>query len=316
MSMTPLDWATDGRDWSNREMSRFVATNGVDWHVQVAGSGPPMLLLHGTGAATHTWRGMLDSLARHYTVIAPDLPGQGFSQARDDRVMSLPGMAMALTELLASLELRPSSVVGHSAGAAVGARMILDRSIRPDSFIAINPALLPLGGAAGHFFSPIARMCASSPWVARLFSRFASDTPSVRRLIDSTGSELDDVGLRLYQALVANPVHVAGTLTMMANWEVDSLLDELPQLRTNTHLIIGANDRTIRPASAYRVARLVGVSGSHVHMIAGSGHLVHEERPAEVTAIIQEIAGSMRSSTLSDAVIEAAVTGGNTHAFQ
>ena len=42
-------WERDGRDWPNREASRFVKAAGLRWHVQVAGEGPVILLVHGTG---------------------------------------------------------------------------------------------------------------------------------------------------------------------------------------------------------------------------------------------------------------------------
>ena len=58
------DWEHDGRDWPNRTASRFVSAAGIVWHVQVAGEGPALLLLHGTGAATHSWAGVLPLLAR------------------------------------------------------------------------------------------------------------------------------------------------------------------------------------------------------------------------------------------------------------
>ena len=47
-------WEHDGRDWPNREHSRFVTAAGLRWHVQVAGQGPDLLLVHGTAAATTT----------------------------------------------------------------------------------------------------------------------------------------------------------------------------------------------------------------------------------------------------------------------
>ena len=47
-------WEVDGRDWPNRDSSRFVTAGGLRWHVQVAGTGPVVLLVHGTGAATHS----------------------------------------------------------------------------------------------------------------------------------------------------------------------------------------------------------------------------------------------------------------------
>lgn len=52
----PLAWDRDGRDWPNRAASRFVEVGGIHWHVQQLGQGPVLLLLHGTGAATHSWR--------------------------------------------------------------------------------------------------------------------------------------------------------------------------------------------------------------------------------------------------------------------
>ncbi|MFY0022431.1 hypothetical protein ABTQ05_21120, partial [Acinetobacter baumannii] len=60
------DWATDGRDWPHRDASRFVDAGRVRFHVQVMGSGPPLLLIHGTGAATHSWRDVAPLLAEHF----------------------------------------------------------------------------------------------------------------------------------------------------------------------------------------------------------------------------------------------------------
>ncbi len=73
----PSSWEKEGQDWPNREFSRFVDAAGLTWHVQVMGSGPAILLVHGTGAATHSWRDLAPLLARHFTVVAPDLPGGG-----------------------------------------------------------------------------------------------------------------------------------------------------------------------------------------------------------------------------------------------
>jgi magnesium chelatase accessory protein len=64
-----LVWERDGGDWPNREASRFVTTRRLRWHVQVAGQGPVLLLVHGTGAANHSWRDLLPPLAEHFTVV-------------------------------------------------------------------------------------------------------------------------------------------------------------------------------------------------------------------------------------------------------
>ena len=74
-----LVWDHDGLGWPNRDKSQFVDAGGLRWHVQTAGNGPVMLLIHGTAAATHSWGGLLPLLAARYTVVAPDLPGHGFT---------------------------------------------------------------------------------------------------------------------------------------------------------------------------------------------------------------------------------------------
>ena len=65
--MSGLVWSRDGADWPNRDASIFVEAAGIRWHVQRMGEGPPLLLIHGTGAATHSWRGLLPLLAQHFS---------------------------------------------------------------------------------------------------------------------------------------------------------------------------------------------------------------------------------------------------------
>ncbi|MFC7690366.1 alpha/beta fold hydrolase [Paeniroseomonas aquatica] len=143
-------WENDGRDWPNRAASRFVQAGGLRWHVQQAGEGPVLLLVHGTGAATHSWRGLLPLLARRFTVVAPDLPGHGFTTAPAGGRLSLPYMARALAALLAALGQRPELVAGHSAGAAILARMALDGAIAPAPSSASMPRCCPSRGWPGR----------------------------------------------------------------------------------------------------------------------------------------------------------------------
>ncbi len=116
-------WDVEGRDWPNRAASRFVEAAGYRWHVQVMGQGPVMLMLHGSGAATHSWAGLAPLLAKHFTLVAPDLPGHGFTAMPPGFRLGLPDMARDVRVLLKALDLTPAYVVAHSAGAAVAIRM-------------------------------------------------------------------------------------------------------------------------------------------------------------------------------------------------
>jgi magnesium chelatase accessory protein len=284
-----LDFATDGSDWPQREFSRFVVADGIRWHVQQCGpttpGSPALVLIHGTGAATHSWRGLMPLLARQHRVLAMDLPGHGFTDIPRAWPLSLPRLARAVAALLSAMGVYAEVVVGHSAGAAIAVRMALDGLVRPQRIVSLNGALLPLGGLAGQFFSPMAKLLAANPLVPKLFAWRAADRRVVERLIGSTGSAIDAEGLALYARLVSNPGHAAGALAMMANWALVPLQEDLHKLRLPLHLVVGGNDRTVPPSQAAAVRRRV--PGAWQTTLPGLGHLAHEERPDLVEPLIR-----------------------------
>jgi magnesium chelatase accessory protein len=288
--MARLDWPSEGRDWPLKEHSRFVDAAGLRWHVQRLGHGPVWLLLHGTGAATHSWRDVAPRLARHATVVAIDLPGHGFTAAPPgfgafSATYTLPGMAAAVAELLRVLKLRPQAVVGHSAGAAVAARLALDAGAADTVVACLNGALLPLPGLAAWLFPPMAKLMAATPFAAHLFAWRAGDPRAVQRLIDGTGSRLDARGVELYSRLVRNPQHCYAALAMMAQWDVAPLWADLPRLGPRLQLAVGARDRAVPPSQAVQVQR--HVDGATLVEWSALGHLAHEEEPALAARWIQ-----------------------------
>lgn len=278
-----LDWQTDGADWPNRQASRFVTAAGLRWHVQVMGEGPPLLLLHGTGASTHSWRDVMPKLSAHYTVIAPDLPGHAFSNPAAKESLSLPGMAAAVAILLRELQLSPVRAVGHSAGAAILVRMAVERLFAPADIVSFNGAYFPVSGAAGLFFSPLAKAMAGASLLQKMFARMA-DRKAVERLLRDTGSIIDEQGIMLYQRLFSNEGHVAGTLGMMAAWDLHWVPQDLRNLPLPLYLVRALKDRTISPADAEKAAKLT--TYATVIDLPGLGHLAHEEDPSRAAAII------------------------------
>lgn len=252
------------------------------------GEGAPLLLVHGTGAATHSWRGMLPLLAKHFSVVALDLPGHGFTQSPPGHRLSLPGMSTDVGALLRKLEMRPEIAVGHSAGAAILARMCLAGRIAPRLLVALNGAFMPFGGVAAHLFSPLARMLVLNPLVPRVFAWQASHAGAVERLIANTGSTIDEEGVALYRKLVRNPVHVAAALRMMANWKLEPLLHDLPRLSPALVLMTAANDRSISPIVAQQVREIL--PNAMIERLPALGHLAHEEQPQLVAHLIEKYA--------------------------
>ncbi len=291
----PADWATEGRDWPLRSHSRFLEADRLRWHVQVLGAGPVMLLVHGTGASTHSYRALAPILAQRFTVVMPDLPGHGFTELPASHRLTLPGMARNLTALLHSQGWHPEVAVGHSAGAAILARMCLDGRIAPAALVGLNAAVLPIGGAAAPFFSPLAKLLVLNPLVPRVFSLSARSPRVVERLLDSTGSKLDAEGKSLYGRLMRRPSHTAGALGMMANWDLKPLARDLPKLATRLVVVCGDVDGTIPPADQVRLAAMV--PGATLIRLPGLGHLAHEEQPERVAAIIEDAAPAQRMAS-------------------
>lgn len=303
MASQRLDWDRDGRDWPHREASRFVEAGGLRWHVQqfsrqapaddvgahASAVAPLALLLHGTGASSHSWVPMLPWLRPHFDILSIDLPGHGFSGMASAWQASLPGMALAVKSLLDALALQPAVVIGHSAGAALGARMCLDGHIAPQRLISINGAFMPLGGLAGVLFPPAAKLMAALSFAPGFVAKRAADPRAVARLVSDTGSVLGADGMALYGRLVGNPGHVEGALAMMANWDVKPLVRDLPRLRTPLTLIVAEKDRAVPPAQAQQVRALLPLDAEvTLTRLAGLGHIAHEEQPERVAALCIE----------------------------
>ena len=280
------DWAREGRDWPNREASRFIRAGGLRWHVQMAGSGPVLLLLHGTGAATHSWRDMFGPLSQHFTVVAPDLPGHGFTEQPAGAGMSLPGMARLVAALLNALGLKPEFAAGHSAGAAIAVQMCLDGAISPRAVIALNGAMIPYGGHASSLFAPLARLIARNPLMPFVFAWRAADQQVVEKLLASTGSAVDPVGLKFYARLARHSGHTGAALAMMGNWDLDLFLTRLPKFTGRLVLVVGENDRSIPASDAQKVQAVL--PAAEIIKLPGLGHLAHEEEPALFVALLKE----------------------------
>lgn len=289
-----LDWDTDGRDWPNRSHSHFVKAAGLNWHVQQFGlthatefNPKKILLLHGTGSSSHSWRDVAPLLALRYQVLAIDLPGHGFTSMPAAEEQSLNGMARKVGELLRVMSFTPTLVIGHSAGAAVASRMVLDGAVAPNAVVSLNGAFLGFGGLAGQLFSPIARLLSAGSFAARFFAWQAMDYSVVEKLVRGTGSVLDPLGMKLYAQLVRNPTHVSAALAMMANWNLDALERDLPQLTLPVWLVSAENDLTVPPSQATQVARLLPNARQVVWPMLG--HLAHEESPTQCVRLIDEV---------------------------
>ncbi len=281
------DWNALRASWPNAASSRFIEAAGVRWHVQVAGTGPAVLLLHGTGGASHSWGDVLPLLARDRTVIVPDLPGQGFSSALPEPP-TITTMARAVRALCASLSLEPTVAAGHSAGAAVLLAIARD-------------ALLPLRGIAGFGAALVAPPAAYRELVAPLITPFVTSSLTASlgaalgaqpfitdSLLSATGSPVPEAQRARYRALFAAASHVSGSMALMAHWDLAGLMDSLATAALPPiTLVHGTRDGFVPIAELRKAA--ARIPSATVVAWEGAGHLLHEERPGETEAVIRAI---------------------------
>jgi magnesium chelatase accessory protein len=248
------------------------------------------LLIHGTGAATHSWRDVMPLLAKDYDVIAPDLPGHGFTRTSLGAAATLPAMAQALTALLAELGAVPDLIVGHSAGAAIAARMLIDQGVAIP-FAALAPALMPFPGLAAKIFPQLAKMLFINPFAATIFSRIARmPGESEKFLARSTGSKIDAAGGQFYARLFSRSGHCDGAIRMMANWQLEPLRDDLHKLAGPMLLVHPARDIAI-PESAVRDAAAL-IPNAQLEIWPNLGHLAHEEDPQKAADSLRAFAAA------------------------
>lgn len=287
-----MDAALPPVDWPHREASIIRPVAPHRWHVQRFGTGPDILCLHGAGASAHSWHRLVPYLEPRFRMIAPDLPGHGFTRSPRGRCR-LPEVARDLAALLNSLGSHPELILGHSAGGAIALEMVHQRLLAPKGVVVINGALENFRGTAGWLFPMMAKVMALNPLTGILLS---SGSPGqVRALIGATGTELDDEALSLYQRLIRRRSHVDGTLAMMAQWSLDELSRALPRIDTPTLFLHGAQDQAVTLTVAKEAADRM--PNARLVVLDGSGHIAQEEDPGSVAAEIFDFAAKVTVGT-------------------
>ena len=280
--------------WPFRSASRHVASRPHLWHVQEVGTGPVLLLLHGAGGASHSFRHLIPLLAQSHRVIAIDLPGQGFSVLGSRSRCGLNATAEDIKALCLHENWQPMALIGHSAGAALALRMA--EMMPVNAVVGINAALGKFDGVQGWIFPIMAKVLAMTPLVATVFSKYAGTPSQVRQLLMATGSRIDREGEAQYLHLLRMTSHVDATLSMMAQWQLDSLLDGLPKQSVPCLLISASGDRAVPSVVSQKAAPLM--PNARWVDLPVYGHLVHEEAADMVAPLILDFLAQLEKIAL------------------
>ena len=271
--------------WPYSEYSEYVETSLHAWHIQRLGKsgGKKILFIHGTGSSCHTWSNTVEYLLDEFEVLLLDLPGHGFSKIPAPNQSSLQSVFNGSMELIKKIPFVPDLIVGHSAGAAIA--VLLSEKIKAkNGVICINAAFGEFPGLAGVMFPIFAKIIAVVPFSSDVLAGLSKNKERTEKLIASTGSKITKDRLDHYKALFSKPSHVKGTLKLMAEWDLSEFLKNLKNCDSNINFLVGVLDNTVPISVSKKWSQIL--PRTKYHEISGAGHLVHEEKPHEVSQII------------------------------
>jgi magnesium chelatase accessory protein len=264
------------KDWPNSTFSQEIQVGDLFWHVQVSGTSPShLLLLHGTGSSAHTWGAIFTELSKHYTVIAVDLPGHGFTKNLGNKTLSLDQLADTLTDLRKALKIDYfDSIVGHSAGATLALSYAL-KNKQPKMIIGLNPSLISLPNFYNKFVAPFLNPIVTSSFFTAVLSDLLPRTNMINSLLDSTKSVLTPEKRDRYKTLFKSADHLNGSMSFMAGADIPSLLSRCKKISSRLTFIVTEDDGWIPIKPLCEVIRKDFVNPRIIEI--KGGHLFHEE---------------------------------------
>ncbi|GIF17363.1 pimeloyl-ACP methyl ester carboxylesterase [Actinoplanes tereljensis] len=270
---------------------RRVRVGDGDVVCTIAGTGEPLLLVHGLGASRHTWDRVLGELAATHTVIAPDLPGHGDSDAPAGDY-SLGALAASLRDVLVALGHSSATVAGHSLGGGVALQFAYQFPERTDRLVLIS------SGGLGPQLTPALRVV-TLPGAPALVAGVAMLPERVTRWFLSAVASIAPGMLAPPDAApVAESMRrltdrrqrrtFLRTARTVINWrgQTVSATQHLRQLGDMPILLVwGTDDRTIPPHHHRTVADLL--TNPHLIAIDGAGHYPQETAPDQLLPGLQ-----------------------------
>lgn len=262
----------------------FVTVAAVKTHHLTRGAqGRPIVLIHGFGSSTYTWRRNIDDLARRYRVHALDLKGFGLTAKPRDGRYHIPAYTEHLLGYLDAMELRRPVLIGSSMGGAVAVHLALRHPGRVAGLVLVDAApsglpgrLPPTRQLAGGIEGEATRADVVPSLLRAMITRQA-----VGRWLKVSYHDPSLVTEEMIETYY-RPITIEGATEALAAMtrpraEAMTPLPPLSSLKCPTLLIWGAFDRIIPRAVADEYARTI--PGSRLLVFERSGHLPHEEEP-------------------------------------
>ncbi len=267
---------------------KYVVVHGYRRAYRMRGSGPPLLLLHGLACDSSTWFPVMDLLAEHFTVIAPDLLGHGESD-KPNADYSLGGFANGMRDLLTILGIDKVTVVGHSFGGGVAMQFAYQFPERSERVVLVSSgglgpevtglirALTLPGAGLGIRLATVRPLRGLAAGSLRTLSK--APLPLVRDL-----DEVADVYERL--ADPAQSLAIRRLTRTVLDWKGQfvTMADRAYLARLMPVLVVWGRDDLVIPVD--HAQQLPSLENSDVHVFENAGHFPHKDHPEEFVRLV------------------------------
>ncbi len=258
-------------------ISNTVVLAGKRLRVWTGGAGPALLLLQSAwGDAETSWKAVWDELSRSYSVVAPDLPGLGGSDAPDS--ISLAASAGLLKDLLGHLGIERAAVVGNSFGVAVALELAAAHPERVGRLIAVNGTNMPVIPA---FLRNLMAMPSLSPFFRRAIHNVTYSDKAFSRAFPDR-DRLPPGFLETIRRLEEQ--HIGVTFRTFLNQSIEQKRPEVPAT-----VIWGTGDGLVSARQAARFRTWLG--DARFVPLEGAGHMPQLEQPAAFVDAVRTAEG-------------------------
>ncbi|MGH2458619.1 MAG: 2-succinyl-6-hydroxy-2,4-cyclohexadiene-1-carboxylate synthase [Chloroflexota bacterium] len=271
-------------------MSR-LPVNGCAYHVEIGGTGPPLVALHGFTGSAETWAPFRAAFGRQFTLIAIDLLGHGRTECPPDpRRYRMDRTIEDLVAILDRLGLARVDLLGYSMGGRVALHVAV---AAPDR---IHTLALEGASPGIPLATDRAARARSDSVLADLIEgegieAFVERWEQVPLFASQRGLPAEVRAALRCQRLRGNPLGLANSLRGIGAGDVEPLLDRLGQVSAPTLLIVGAFDEKYRALGREMAGRLPTAT---LAVVPGAGHAVHLEQPDVFTKIVLEFLEQFR----------------------
>jgi pimeloyl-ACP methyl ester carboxylesterase len=259
---------------------RMVRVGDAVFTYREAGSGPPLVLLHGIGSAAISFGAQLDLLSADFRVIAWDAPGYGGSTPLAATAPDAGDYAAALDRLLGALGIGRLHLLGHSLGTLIAARFAAEQ---PQRLLTLTLA----GASRGHARLPAAErqrlLAARLDPLAEFGPRGMAERRAPRLFgRDANAAVIDEVVetmARIHPGGYAQAARMLSAADILA--DIARLPEELP-----VQVVVGEADAITPPDSNRDIAAQCHAAPCHV--IAGAGHMLYLEKPEVFNRLLRD----------------------------